>query len=295
MTYNDSFSRKLFMVTNYCILILVCILCILPFINLFSISLSGSSAVTAGYVKFWPVEFNLKSYEHVLNSDAFLKSVLVSMKRAVLGVSVNMILTVFAAYPLSKEKKAFKNRGKYAWFFILTLLFNYGLIPWYMIVKFTGLMDSIWALVLPGGLPVFNMIVLMNFFRTLPKELEEAAFIDGAGHLRTLFEIFIPISKPALATVTLFCIVYHWNAWFDGLILMNTSEHYPLQSYLQTIIVDPASIMNKSKDYKMLMQFINARTSKAAQLFIAIIPVVVVYPFLQKYFTAGLVMGSVKG
>ena len=295
MNYYNTFNRKLFIVINYIFLIFVSLLCLLPFINLISISLSGSSAVMAGDVKFWPVDFNLKSYEHVIKSQAFIKSVYVSIKRELLGVSVNMILTVLAAYPLSKEKNAFKSRGIYAWFFIVTLLFNSGLIPWYMVIKFTGLMDTIWALVIPGGIPVFNMIILLNFFRRLPKELEEAAFIDGAGHWRTLCEIFIPISKPALATVALFCIVFHWNSWFDGLILMNTSEHYPLQSYLQTVIIDPEAMIRRNSDYKTLLQFINARTSKAAQLFIATIPVLIAYPFLQKYFTTGLVLGSVKG
>jgi putative aldouronate transport system permease protein len=186
-------------------------------------------------------------------------------------------------------------RGAYSWFFMITLLFNAGLIPWYMVIKYTGLMDSIWALVLPGALPVFNTIVMLNFLRTLPRELEESVFMDGAGHWNVLWKILIPVSKPAVATLTLFCIVGHWNAWFDGLILMNRSDHYPLQSYLQTVIINPEALFRVTGNYRDILSFVNVRTSKAAQFFVASIPVLAAYPFLQKYFTTGLVLGSVKG
>ena len=214
-----------------------------------------------------------------------------------LGVGVNMLLTVMAAYALSKGRDAFRWRGAYSWFFIITILFNGGLIPWYVVISKTGLIDSIWALILPCALPVFNMIVLLNFFRCLPKDLEEAAFIDGAGHWTILWRIYIPVSKPALATVTLFCIVFHWNSWFDGLILMNRPENYPLQTYLQTIIVNPDKFLKLAAggDYSALLAFVNSRTSRAAQLFLGTIPILAVYPFLQKYFTKGLVLGSIKG
>jgi putative aldouronate transport system permease protein len=291
-------SRKIFIVCNYIILSIAALLCILPFINLLAVSLSNTTAVSAGEVKFIPVGFTLKSYEFVIKSREFMRAVGVSLKRVFLGVSVNMLLTVLTAYPLSKEKKAFKWRGFYAWFFMITMLFNAGLIPWYMSIKYTGLIDTIWALIIPGALPVFNMLVVLNFFRGLPKELEEAAFIDGAGHWKILWSIYLPLSKPSLATVALFCIVRHWNSWFDGLILMNKSIHYPLQSYLQTIIIKPEVFLSTAagkSNYRLLLQFVNARTTRAAQIFIAMIPIMLVYPFLQKYFTTGLVLGSVKG
>ena len=274
------------------------LLCILPFINILAISFSNSTAVASGDVKFLPVGFSLKSYEFVIKSGAFTRAFGVSINRVLSGVLINMLLTILTAYPLSKGKSSFRFRGIYAWFFMITMLFNAGLIPWYMVIKFTGLIDTIWALIIPGALPVFNMIVLLNFFRGLPKELEEAAFIDGAGHWSILWKIYVPLSKPALATVGLFCIVNHWNSWFDGLILMNRSTHYPLQSYLQTIIINPEVFMSTASgksDYTSLLQFVNARTSKAAQIFIAALPVLCVYPFLQRYFTTGLVLGSVKG
>jgi putative aldouronate transport system permease protein len=279
-------------------LIVSAVVCILPFVNLLALSFSNSAAVAAGNVKFWPVGFTVKSYIYVTRSQAFLRSIFVSLQRVALGVSINMLLTVITAYPLSKSSYTFKPRSVYAWFFMVTMLFSASVIPWFMVIKFAGLIDTIWALVIPGALPVFNMIVLLNFFRGLPNELEEAAFIDGAGHWTILWNIFVPLSKPALATVCLFCILNHWNSWFDGLILMNSPKHYPLQSYLQTIIINPAAFFNSMKgssDYNLILQYVNSRTAKTAQLFIAAVPILIAYPFLQRYFTTGLVLGSVKG
>lgn len=296
MKRNDTFGRRLFVVGNYSFLTIAAVLCLLPFINLLATSLSGSTAVAAGEVKFWPVDFTWKSYEFVLKSEPFSRALYVAVERVVLGVGVNMVLTILAAYPLSKERRNFRWRSAYSWFFIVTILFSGGLIPWYVVISKTGLIDSIWALILPSALPVFNVIVLLNFFRGLPKELEEAAFIDGASHWTVLWKIFAPLSKPALATLTLFCIVNHWNSWFDGLILMNRTEHYPLQSYLQTIIINPENFISMARgEYSDLLNFVNARTSRAAQLFVGTLPILVVYPLLQKYFTSGLVLGSVKG
>ena len=274
--------------------------CVLPFINLISLSLSSSSAVAAGEVKLWPIGFTTKSYQFILKSGAFMRAFLVTCERVFVGTLVNMFLTILVAYPLSREKKDLRSRALYAWFFILTTLFNGGLIPWYMTIRFTGLMDSFLALILPSALPVFNVIVLLNFFRGLPKELEESAFLDGAGRWTTLWQIFVPLSKPALATLTLYCFIYHWNSWFDGLVLMNNPSHYPLQSYLQTVIIKPevffkSTTSGMAGDYNTLIAFVSARTAKAAQIFIAALPTLAIYPFLQKYFTKGLVLGSVKG
>lgn len=292
-------SRKIFLICNFIFLTITGIICCIPFINLLAISLSDKVAVSSGLVKFWPVNFTLDSYRFIAQSSAFLSAALIATKRVVLGVSINLILIVMTAYPLSKEKEFFRMRNVYSWFFVVTILFTGGMIPTYMVVKYTGLLDSIWALVLPGAVPVFSMLVVMNFFRSLPKELEEAAFIDGASHFVTLMKVILPISKPALATVGLFALVFHWNSWFDGLLYMNRQEHYPLQSYLQTVIINPEMFFkntsNISSHIDQLLEYVNVRTTKAAQLFVATVPVLVVYPFLQKYFTTGLVMGSVKG
>ncbi|KRE96707.1 ABC transporter permease [Paenibacillus sp. Soil766] len=286
-------SRKVFLLVNYILLGLIAFLCLLPLINVLAISFSSSSAAAGGFVKLWPVDFTIASYKHALTKKEFLEGLLVSIQRVVLGYGINMVITILIAYPLSKETTTLRARNVYAWFFIITMLFHGGLIPSYMTMKALGLLDTIWALVLPGAVHVFNMILLLNFFRNLPKEIEEAAYIDGAGHWKVLWSMYIPLSKPALATITLFTVVMHWNSWFDGLIYMNSPSNYPLQSYLQTIIVNPDSSTLSSTE--LYMSEVSDRTFKAAQVFLAALPILIFYPFLQKYFMKGLVMGSVKG
>lgn len=293
---DQTFSRKCFLVFNYIFLTLTGLICLLPFINLLAISFSSSSAVASGQVTFWPVDFTVSSYQYVLKSSQFLRSLGISILRVVLGVGLNMLLMIMTAYPLSKNKSVLKGRSIYTWYFIITMLIGGGMIPMYLVIVKLGLINSIWSLVLPGAVPVYSMIILMNFFRGIPKELEEASFIDGAGPWRTLWSIVLPISKASLATVCLFSIVGHWNSWFDGLIYMNTPTKYPLQSYLQTLILNPEQMLKAAGgDYTKLLAMVNARTGRAAQLFLGALPIIMIYPFLQKYFTTGLTLGSVKG
>jgi len=159
-----------------------------------------------------------------------------------------------------------------------------------------GMLDTIWSLVLPGGLPVFSMIILMNFIRSLPEEMEEAATIDGAGYFTILFQILLPVLKPALATVALFAFVYHWNEWLNGMLFMNNPQNYPLQTYLQTMLVNFRELVRQmGPEYMQLIARMNERSGRAAQLFLGMLPILTIYPFLQKYFTKGLILGSVKG
>ncbi len=292
-------SRKVFLVINYIILTFLGLICVLPFINLLAISFSNKTAVAANAVTFWPIGFNTAAYSFIMSSSQFLRALWISVQRTVLGVALNLILIVFTAYPLSKSKQEFPLRNVFSWFFVVTILFSGGLIPSYMVVKYTGILNTIWALILPGALNVFNMLVVMNYMRSLPHELEEAAYIDGAGHFQTLFRVILPVCTPTLATVTLFSFVGHWNSWYDGMIYMKTVDKYPLQTYLQTIVINPEAFFrnatNVSQELGNFINLANARTTNAAQLFLATIPILCIYPFLQKYFTTGLVMGSVKG
>ena len=292
-------SRKVFLVINYFVLTFLGLICVLPFINLLAISFSNKTAVAANAVTFWPIGFNTAAYSFIMSSSQFLRALWISVQRTVLGVALNLILIVFTAYPLSKSKQEFPLRNVFSWFFVVTILFSGGLIPSYMVVKYTGILNTIWALILPGALNVFNMLVVMNYMRSLPHELEEAAYIDGAGHFQTLFRVILPVCTPTLATVTLFSFVGHWNSWYDGMIYMKTVDKYPLQTYLQTIVINPEAFFrnatNVSQELGNFINLANARTTNAAQLFLATIPILCIYPFLQKYFTTGLVMGSVKG
>jgi putative aldouronate transport system permease protein len=294
MVADKSLGYRIFTIINYTILALLALTCLLPLGHVLAVSLSSKAAVTAGAVKFFPVDFTLASYKLVIAKPQFITSMLITLKRVLLGVSINMILVVLTAYPLSKEVKSFRSRTIFSWFFVFTMFFGGGLIPSYIVIKSVGIIDTIWALVLPGALQIFSVVLLLNFFRGIPKELEESAFMDGAGHFAILFKIYLPASLPALATLTLFSIVYHWNSWFDGLIYMNSPENYPLQSYMQTIIVkmDQQFMRGASKE---LIKSLNEQTLKSAQVFLGSLPILMVYPFLQKYFVKGIVLGSVKG
>jgi putative aldouronate transport system permease protein len=279
---------------NLIILAVLAMLCLFPILHILALSFSSASAAASGRVTIWPVEVTTQSYQFVLDNPAFGQAFGISLLRVLVGVPVNMILTILVAYPLSRSPEKFRARNFFIWFFLITVLFSGGLIPWYMVVRQTGLIDSFWGLILPGAVPVFNVILLANSFKAIPKELEEAATMDGAGHWTVLFQILLPLSLPVLATVTLFVAVSHWNAWLDGLILMNSPAKYPLQSYLQTVVVNPDLRMLTERDLALL-KIISNRTTRAAQIFIAMIPILVVYPFLQRYFTTGIKLGSVKG
>jgi putative aldouronate transport system permease protein len=245
---------------------------------------------------FWPVDFTLSSYEFAVKGGKFFAALWVSVKRVLLGVAINMVLMICTAYPLAKSKERFSWRNVYIVFFVFTMIVSGGLIPTYILVVKARLIDTLWALVLPGALPVSTMIILMNFIRQMPQDIEEAAMIDGAGVFSRIFKVILPLLKPALATVGLFCIVGHWNDWFSGIIYMNRPENYPLQSYLQTLLTSIEELMRVAGiDYTRLLGMMNARTGRASQLFLGALPMMIVYPFLQKYFTTGLVLGSVKG
>lgn len=286
-------ARKAFNVFNIILFIVYAALCLIPIIHIFAMSLSASTAVSAGQVGLLPVDATLKSYEYVLQKEAFWRAFGVSIVRVVLGVGINMLMVVLAAFPLSKTSRDFSGKNFFIWFFVITMLFSGGMIPTYMIVKYTGLINTIWALVLPCAVPVYNVILLMNFFKAVPRELEESAKIDGAGYFRILFRIYLPVSLPALATLAVFSLVTHWNSWFDGMIYMTDASNYPMQTYLQSILVS-ANTKMMTKSQAELLRLVSDRTLKAAQIFIATIPVLVVYPFLQKYFVAGMTLGGVK-
>jgi len=289
-------GEKIFNVFNYAFIIVVCLSCALPIIHILAVSFSSPFYVTAGRVSFWPMGFTIEPYTFAFESGRFVEAFMVSIRRVVLGVGINMILMILTAYPLAKSTREFSARNYYMAFFAITMIFGGGLIPFYILVSNLGMLDTIWSLVVPGGLPVFSMLILMNFIRGLPKELEEAALIDGAGYFTVLFKIMLPVLKPALATVALFSFVHHWNEWLLGMLFMNSPTNYPLQTYLQTLLTNFRELMRlMGPEFVQLVARLNERSGRAAQLFLGMIPIMAIYPFLQKYFTKGLVIGSVKG
>lgn len=290
--YHKTTGFRIFNVFNICFLFIVAMLCILPLIHILAISFSARSAADANLVGLWPVNFTVDAYKITLLNPAFLTSMWVSVKRTVLGTALTLLLTFLAAYPLSKENSVFKGRTVYAWILVFTMIFNGGLVPFYIVIDRVGLMDNFWVLVIPGAVNVFLVILLLNFFRGVPKELEEAALIDGAHHFRVMVSVYLPVSLPAIATLALFSMVFHWNQWFDGLLYINSPKGYPLATFLQTVIIQrDMSTMSLSPRE---MALISQKTVNASQIFIGALPILLVYPFLQKYFVKGLVLGSVK-
>ena len=278
------------------ILALTAFMCVVPLIHIIAISLSESSVALAGNVYFFPKRFTLASYERMVTEGTFGRAFVISVLRVIAAVLISMPVMITMAYALSKSPRVFRERNVVMWIAVFTMLFGGGLIPFYMVIRSYRLIDSFWVLVLPQVMNVFNMIILMNFFLGVPVELEEASIIDGAGVIRTMVSVYLPVSLPSLATITLFTVVNHWNDFFLGMIFMNKPENYPLQTYIRSLTLPLANTATSLMDPRTLAELmkINGLTFNASKIVVSMIPVLIVYPFLQRYFVSGLVLGSVK-
>ena len=297
MIENRSLGSKAFDVFNLFFLIILTLLCLLPLWYTLMIALSDKAAVQAGIVSVYPIGFNLYSFDAILSDSGFFRSFWVSVERVVLGSALTMLVLSLAAYPLSRTSKQFPGRNLLMWAFVFCMLFNGGLIPWFITMRSYNLMDSVWGLALAGGVPIFNLILITNFIKNLPEELEEAAKIDGAGPWRVMFQVILPLLKPVLATVLLFTMVGHWNDFFQGMVLSTQAKSYPLQTYIQQLVVSTnlQNLANLSLEQLERVSKLNNDSLNAAKIFVAMIPVLVIYPFLQRYFVKGITLGSVKG
>ncbi len=288
---------SLFTTFNYIFLSALVIVCFVPVMHVISLSLSEKIEAVSGNVGIWPIGFNLEAYRYVMEDIQFWKSLSITLLRVVIGVPINILLVILTAYPLSKANSRFHGRTVFSWYFVFTMLFNGGMIPAYIVISKLGLMNTIWALTLPGAMNVSYMILMMNFFRGIPVEIEEAAVIDGASQPQILFRIFLPMSLPSLATIILFATVANWNCWMDGYLYMNTPDKYPLQTYLATVLMESKNNVEALMTPEQLIRMaqISEKTIEAAQIFLGALPIMCVYPFLQKYYIKGIVVGSVKG
>ena len=286
-------SRRAFIIINTILLTCVMLASLFPILNILALSFSSNSAAAAGWVTVYPVDFTLDSYKYILENPSFFRAFGISVIRVILGSAISLSVCLLAAYSMSQSDLNFHARKVYRWIFLITMIFNGGMIPTFMVIKMVGVYNTIWALVLPTAVQTFNIILMQNFFRGLPYALTESAMLDGANHFQILAKIILPVSKPSLATVGLFTIVGHWNSWFDGMIYMSDSAKYPLQTFLRNVIqsVDTSKLDLSTVD---AMNKISQRTVTAAQIFIAIIPIMIIYPFLQRYFITGMTLGSVK-
>lgn len=296
MIENKSVLSRIRVFFTYVIVIFAGVICFFPLWNMVCLSFSSSAAITADKVSLLPVGFHLGSYAEILNDTQFWRSFLLSVGRVGIGWAINIVLMVLMAFPLTRTKEDFPGRNIYMGLLIFAMLFNGGMVPTYLVVKKLGLVNTIWALVLPSAVPIFNLIIVKNFFLSIPRSLEEAAKIDGATPLQILTRVYLPCSKPVIATVSLFSIVSHWNDYFSGLIYMTKVKHYPLMTYIQGISVDLQQMVEDGALAEELEQAarINNMGLNAAKIVVAVVPLLMIYPLLQKYLITGITIGAVK-
>ena len=289
--------QQVFTVFNYIFLTMLGVLCVLPLLNIIALSFSSRNMVNARMVTFWPKQFTVSSYAYMLEKSGLMPAVLITLKRVVLGLVVNMLMTIVVAYPLSKTKEAFRSRKYYVGFFLFTMIFSGGLIPTYLVVKELRMLDTIWVLILPNAVTMYYVLLMLNFFRGLPSSIEEAAIVDGCNQWQTMVKIYLPLSLPSLATIALFIVVGHWNEWFDGMIYNNKSTNYPLMTFLQYQIINfkTSDLRPEQIAANPSLADLDGRAIKSAGIVLCTLPILCLYPFLQRYFVTGIVVGSVKG
>lgn len=278
-------------------LMILTLTCLIPILNTLAMSFSDKTSAALGQVTFYPVNFTTAAYVEMFQDNRFFTAFGVSVLRVLLGTTINLVLSIMMAYPLSKKTSEFRFRNVYMWILVFTMMFNGGLVPTFLVVNQMHLIDTIWALVLPCAVNVFNTIILMNFYKEgIPNALEEAARVDGAGPWTILLRVIIPLAKPSIATIALFSVVFHWNSFFDGKIYINSPLNQPLQTYIQslTVQVSPQTLANMTPDEIIRKMEVSSITFNSAKAFVSMIPILAIYPFLQKYFVTGIVMGAVK-
>jgi putative aldouronate transport system permease protein len=293
MITGRSMGDRIFEVFNYAFITILCVVCVVPIIHVLAVSFSDRASTTANLVSLWPIGFNTLNYQRILQDGQFQRSVIISVERVIVGTLINMAIVVLTAYPLAVRDN-YPGKSLVKWLLIFAMLFSGGMIPTYLVVRNLGLINSFWALVLPFAVDVWSIMVMANYYRRLPVEIAEAATMDGADHWILLAKIYIPLSMPIIATLALFTAVWYWNEWFYALIYMNTPTLYPLQTYLQVTVVRQDFSSMRAINSAMLT-LISGRSLRSAQIFLAMLPIMFVYPFLQRYFVKGLTLGSVKG
>ncbi|MCI3926982.1 carbohydrate ABC transporter permease [Paenibacillus sp. TRM 82003] len=286
-----SFGSLLFDIGNTLLMLLLCVTTLYPFLFLLNISLNTSD-VSFTTIKLIPESFTLENYRQVMSEDNIRTGFANAVVRTVLGTSLTLVTTIAAAYALSKPY--YPHRTFWTQLIILTMFFSGGLIPTYLLVKDLALLNTVWALVLPPMVSAFQLIVARNFLQTLPIEVEESARIDGANDLYILWKIVVPLSMPIVITLGLWNIVGHWNAWFDSMLYMTKPEKEVLQVVMRRIVLDGEMDM-LSTAVPEAQRLVNPETLKAATIMVTTLPIILIYPFVQKYFVKGMLVGSVKG
>lgn len=290
MVQDKTIGNRIFDAVNYTLLLIIALVCVMPFVYVLAVSFTSPAEVAKGGLILWPKEWSLASYRYIFSTNTLVRSMMVSIYITVLGTIINLIFTSLMAYPLAKTR--LRGRQTILLAVLFTMLFSGGLIPTYFVVKAMHLTNTLWSLTIPGAISAFNLIVLKNFFQQIPEGLEDSARIDGCNDVGVLFRIVLPLSLPAMATFGLFYAVGHWNQFFNAILYINDNTKWPIQVLLREVVILASSSIG---DASIDSSEIQPLTIRMAVIVFATIPILLVYPFLQKHFAKGVMLGSVKG
>ncbi|OUS74004.1 ABC transporter permease [Paenibacillus sp. MY03] len=285
-------SEKIFDGINIMALLILAFLTLYPFLYTLTMSLSTPVDAKLPGLHLFPMRPTLESYEKVFAQSGIAQAFLNTALRTVGGVALVLLFTSLSAYPLSR--KSFPHRSLIMKLYVFSMLFSGGLIPMYLLIRNLGLLNSMWALLLPGAVSAFNLIIMRNFFQAIPEEIMDSSKIDGAGELRTFTSIVLPLSLPVLAVVALWSGVSHWNAWFDAMIYIHDMDKQVLQLFVRRTVIEESDALATQAELLHATTY-SKETLKAATVMIATLPILCVYPFIQRFFVKGIMLGSVKG
>lgn len=286
-------GERIFDVGNLVVLGAFGLLALYPFLYTLTMSLSTAAEASRDGLHLYPREISLTAYAMVFKNPEILTGYTNTLFRTIVGTFLTLVMTCLCAYPLSK--KDLPHRGAFTFIVLFTMIFSGGLVPGYLLIKNVGLIDSIWVYVIPMLTNAFNVVVVKSFFQSIPESLAESASIDGASDFRTLFQIYIPLSKPVLATVALWTAVAHWNMWFDALLYVNSESKQVMQMILRRIVIENSTDLIEKGLVNPDITLFTPETIKAATVIVTILPILCVYPFVQRYFVKGITLGAVKG
>lgn len=290
MLQDKTLGNRIFDIINHTLLLAVALVCVFPFLYVLAVSFTSPAEVAKGGMILFPKEWSLAAYRYIFSTDTLTRSLLVSIYITVVGTLINLAFTSLMAYPLAKSH--LRGRQVILMGVLFTMLFGGGMIPTYFVVKALHLTNTLWSLMIPSAISAFNLIVLKNFFQQIPDGLEDSAKIDGCNDVGVLFRIVLPLSMPAMATFALFYAVSHWNQFFNAILYINDNTKWPVQVLLREIVILAQSRIGDTNIDEAQIQPL---TIRMAVIVFATLPILLVYPFLQKHFTKGVMLGSVKG
>ena len=283
---------KVFKIVTIAVVVIIAACCLFPFLHILAISFSNKTAVIRGDVLLWPVNFDLSAYKAVFTNKGLMDSMWFSLLLTAVYTVFALVMTILCPYPLSRPGLKFKS--PILLYILFTMYFSGGMIPSYLNIKSLGLLDTFWVLVFPTVLSTYNMILMKSFFQSMPRELEESAYVDGANDLVVLIKIVLPLSKAMLATIALFYAVSRWNGFMDAILYINDESMYTIQLRLRQLI-QSSQVSSMVEEIPEMKDDLVAETIKAGCMVFSMIPVMIIYPWLQKYFVKGVMIGSVKG